>query len=115
MKTDELITLLAAGEGPVDRHALARRLAQALLAGLLAAVLMTVALYGVRSDLADVARVQREHGTQRGGGVGETALLHHLDEQIELFDVLHKRCSGCNKAVTLKRAARLGKCNPAFN
>ncbi|WP_027596422.1 DUF1109 domain-containing protein [Pseudomonas sp. LAIL14HWK12:I7] len=56
MKTDELITLLAAGEGPVDRHALARRLAQALLAGLLAAVLMTVALYGVRSDLADVAR-----------------------------------------------------------
>jgi len=56
MKTDDLITLLAAGEGPVDRHALARRLAQALLAGLLAAVLMTVALYGVRSDLADVAR-----------------------------------------------------------
>ncbi|GHS81979.1 hypothetical protein PAGU2196_28130 [Pseudomonas sp. PAGU 2196] len=56
MKTDELITLLAAGEGPVDRHALARRMAQALLAGLLAAVLMTVALYGVRSDLADVAR-----------------------------------------------------------
>jgi len=56
MKTDELITLLAAGEGPVERHALARRMAQALLAGLLAAVLMTVALYGVRSDLADVAR-----------------------------------------------------------
>lgn len=56
MKTDELITLLAAGEGSVERHALARRMAQALLAGLLAAVLMTVALYGVRSDLADVAR-----------------------------------------------------------
>ncbi|WP_414156767.1 DUF1109 domain-containing protein [Pseudomonas sp. BNK-30] len=56
MKTDELITLLAAGEAPVGRHALARRLALALLAGTLAAVLMTVAVYGVRSDLAEVAR-----------------------------------------------------------
>ncbi|MDH1576314.1 DUF1109 domain-containing protein [Pseudomonas sp. GD03746] len=56
MKTDELITLLAAGEEPVGRHALARRLALALLAGTLGAVLMTVALYGVRSDLAEVAR-----------------------------------------------------------
>ncbi|MFJ4110038.1 DUF1109 domain-containing protein [Pseudomonas sp. NPDC089758] len=56
MKTEELITLLAAGEGPVDRHALARRLALALLAGTLAAVLMTVALYGVRSDLGEVVR-----------------------------------------------------------
>ena len=33
MKTDELISLLAAGEGPVDRHALARRLGLALLGG----------------------------------------------------------------------------------
>ncbi|MFJ4052728.1 DUF1109 domain-containing protein [Pseudomonas sp. NPDC089743] len=56
MKTEELITLLAAGEGPVDRHALARRLALALLAGTLAAVLMTVAFYGVRSDLGEVVR-----------------------------------------------------------
>lgn len=56
MKTDDLITLLAAGEGPVDRHALARRLALALLVGVLAAVLLTVSLYGVRSDLAEVAR-----------------------------------------------------------
>jgi len=56
MKTDELIDLLASGEGPVDRHALARRLAQALLGGLLGALLLTVALYGVRSDLAEVAR-----------------------------------------------------------
>jgi len=55
MKTDELITLLAAGEGPVDRHVLARRLTLALLAGTLAAVLMTVSIYGVRSDLAQVA------------------------------------------------------------
>jgi len=56
MKTDELIALLASGEGPVDRHVLARRLGQALLVGLLGAVLLTAALYGVRSDLAEVAR-----------------------------------------------------------
>ncbi|MDZ3992404.1 DUF1109 domain-containing protein [Pseudomonas sp. Teo4] len=55
MKTDDLIALLAAGEGPVDRHALARRLVLALLGGALAAVLMTVAIFGVRSDLALVA------------------------------------------------------------
>lgn len=46
MKTDDLIALLAAGEGPVQRHALARRLALAVLGGALGAVLMTVALYG---------------------------------------------------------------------
>ncbi|MFK0310012.1 DUF1109 domain-containing protein [Pseudomonas sp. NPDC090233] len=56
MKTDELISLLATGEGPVDRYALARRMTWALLAGVLAALLMTIALYGVRSDLAEVAR-----------------------------------------------------------
>ena len=56
MKTDELIALLASGEGPVDRHALARRLARALLGGLLAAVLLLAVLYGVRSDLSEVAR-----------------------------------------------------------
>lgn len=55
MKTDDLIALLAAGEGPVQRHALARRLALAVLGGALGAVLMTVALYGVRADLALVA------------------------------------------------------------
>jgi len=56
MKTDELIALLASGEGPVDRHALARRFGQALLVGMLGAVLLTATLYGVRSDLAEVAR-----------------------------------------------------------
>ena len=56
MKTDELISLLAAGEGPVDRHALVRRLGLALLGGGLCALLLTVAIYGVRSDLAEVAR-----------------------------------------------------------
>lgn len=56
MKTDELISLLAAAAEPVDRHVLARRLLLALLAGMLGALLMTVAIYGVRSDLAEVAR-----------------------------------------------------------
>ena len=56
MKTDELISLLAAGEGPVQHNATGRRLGLAILLGMLAAVLMTVALYGVRSDLAEVAR-----------------------------------------------------------
>lgn len=56
MKTNELISLLATAQGPVDRHALARGLGLALLAGMLGALLLTVALYGVRSDLAEVAR-----------------------------------------------------------
>lgn len=56
MKTDDLISLLAHGEGPVDRHALVRRLATALLGGLLGALLLTAVLYGVRSDLAEVAQ-----------------------------------------------------------
>ncbi|POG10992.1 hypothetical protein BGP84_15095 [Pseudomonas putida] len=56
MKTDDLICLLAAGEGPVQHNATIRRLGLAVLLGGLAAVLMTAALYGVRSDLAEVAR-----------------------------------------------------------
>ncbi|WP_426807844.1 DUF1109 domain-containing protein [Pseudomonas sp. WOUb67] len=55
MKTDDLIALLAAGEGPVDCHALGRRLLLALLGGGLGAVLLTVAIFGVRGDLAQVA------------------------------------------------------------
>ena len=55
MKTDDLIALLAAGEGPVDRHALARRLLLALVAGGLAAALLTLAIFGVRGDLAQVS------------------------------------------------------------
>ena len=56
MKTDDLISLLAVAEGPVDRHVLVRRLAAALLGAALGALLMTVVLYGVRNDLAEVAR-----------------------------------------------------------
>lgn len=56
MNTHELIDLLASGEGPVERHALARRLGFALLGGGLGALLLMAALYGVRADLAEVAR-----------------------------------------------------------
>ncbi|WP_079228566.1 DUF1109 domain-containing protein [Pseudomonas putida] len=56
MKTDDLISLLVAGEGPVQRIVPSRHLGLAVVLGLLAAVLMTAALYGVRSDLAEVAR-----------------------------------------------------------
>ncbi|WP_207884064.1 DUF1109 domain-containing protein [Pseudomonas sp. 30_B] len=55
MNTNELIDLLASGEGPVERHALARRLGVALLGGGLGALLLTMTLYGVRADLAEVA------------------------------------------------------------
>ncbi|WP_152220948.1 DUF1109 domain-containing protein [Pseudomonas sp. SCB32] len=55
MNTHELIDLLASGEGPVERHALARRLGVALLGGALGALLLTTTLYGVRADLAEVA------------------------------------------------------------
>lgn len=56
MKTNELIDLLAAGESPVDRHALGKRFALALVGGALGALLLMAALYGVRPDLAEVAR-----------------------------------------------------------
>ncbi|MBH3427223.1 DUF1109 domain-containing protein [Pseudomonas alkylphenolica] len=55
MKTDELIALLATGIEPVDRWLFARRLVIGLLIALLGASLMTVMLFGVRSDLAQVA------------------------------------------------------------
>ncbi|MCY1444331.1 putative anti-sigma-F factor NrsF [compost metagenome] len=55
MKTDELISLLANAETAVDRHALARRFAAALLGGGLAALLLVMVVYGVRADLAEVA------------------------------------------------------------
>lgn len=56
MKTDELIAMLAAGETAVDRYVLVRRFALALLGGGLGALLLMAALYGVRADLAEVAR-----------------------------------------------------------
>jgi hypothetical protein len=55
MKTDELITLLATGAAPVPTHAAARRFAIALMWGLPGAVLLLLAVLGVRSDLAQAA------------------------------------------------------------
>ncbi|WP_449433268.1 DUF1109 domain-containing protein [Pseudomonas putida] len=55
MRTDELISLLAAGEGPVNRYAGVQRMGVALLAGAMGALVLLVAIYGVRSDLAEVA------------------------------------------------------------
>ncbi|KHK65290.1 MULTISPECIES: DUF1109 domain-containing protein [Pseudomonas] len=54
MKTDDLISLLAAGVAPVDRRAPAKRFSIAVLAGLLGAILLMVTLKGVRPDLGEV-------------------------------------------------------------
>jgi len=56
MKTNELIDLLSAGEGAVDRHLPGKRFAIALVAGALVAFLLMAAIFGVRSDLGEVAR-----------------------------------------------------------
>lgn len=56
MKTNDLIDLLSAGEGAVDRHALGKRFAVGLMAGALGALLLMAALFGVRPDLGEVAR-----------------------------------------------------------
>jgi hypothetical protein len=55
MKTEDLITLLATGAAPVDRHALTRRFSVALLAGGLGSTLLMALVFGVRPDLARVA------------------------------------------------------------
>lgn len=56
MKTDDLISLLATGIEPIDTQQFARRLCLAMLAALLGAVGLTVLLFGVRPDLAQVAQ-----------------------------------------------------------
>lgn len=55
MKTDELISLLAANAAPVDRTTVARRLGLALAWGGLGATLLMAVTLGVRSDLGQVA------------------------------------------------------------
>ena len=55
MKTDELVSLLAAGAAPVPANAVGRRFAVALGWGLPAAVLLMVVTLGVRVDLAQDA------------------------------------------------------------
>lgn len=52
MKTEELIGLLAAGETSVPAHAVGQRFSVALAWSIPAAALITVCVYGVRSDLA---------------------------------------------------------------
>ncbi|MBP7567614.1 MAG: DUF1109 domain-containing protein [Burkholderiaceae bacterium] len=56
MKTDRLIDLLAADAPPVPRHAAARRMGLALLAGVPLAMLIMAVEYGVRPGLVEVAQ-----------------------------------------------------------
>lgn len=57
MKTDDLVTMLAIGAGPVAPRATARRYTTALCWGALGATLLMVSLLGVRADLADASRL----------------------------------------------------------
>lgn len=55
MKTDDLISMLATGVTPVDRHAVGRRFGIAVIVGAVLATLLMAATLHVRADLADVA------------------------------------------------------------
>jgi hypothetical protein len=55
MKTDELVSLLAAGTAPVPAHAVGRRFAVALGWGVPGAALIMAITFGVRSDLAQAS------------------------------------------------------------
>jgi hypothetical protein len=55
MKTEDLITLLATGAAPVDRHVVARRFGWALIAGGIGSTLLMALVFGVRRDIAAVA------------------------------------------------------------
>jgi hypothetical protein len=55
MKTDDVISMLATGVAPVDRHALAKRFSLAILLGAVGATVIVALLFGVRRDLAAVA------------------------------------------------------------
>jgi hypothetical protein len=57
MKTDDLVMLLATGEGGVQRHAVARRYAAAIVVGVVVAGLLMLGLLGVRPDLAEAVRL----------------------------------------------------------
>ena len=57
MKTDELVTMLAAGAGAVEPGATARRYASALGWGAFGATLLMAIVLGVRPDLAQAARL----------------------------------------------------------
>lgn len=51
MKTDDMISLLAANVAPVDRGVLARRYRWGLLWGALGSVLLMAAVFGIRPDI----------------------------------------------------------------
>lgn len=57
MKTDDLVMLLATGEGTVRGHAAPRRYAAALVLGMAAAGVLMLGLLGVRHDLAEAMRL----------------------------------------------------------
>ena len=57
MKTDDLVTMLASGAGPVEPGATARRYATALGWGAFGATLLLALVLGVRPDLAQAARL----------------------------------------------------------
>lgn len=57
MKTDDLVSLLATGVEPVERHAVGRRYAIAVGVGIVAAAVLLLSLLGVRPDLAEAARL----------------------------------------------------------
>lgn len=56
MKTDELISMLATGVTPVDPHLPAKRFATAVAIGAGGALLLMLAVLGLRHDLATVAQ-----------------------------------------------------------
>lgn len=57
MKTDDLVTLLATGAGPVEPNAAARRYATALGWGAFGGTLLMAIALGVRPDLDEAARL----------------------------------------------------------
>ena len=57
MKTNDLVKLLATGEGSVDRHVAARRYTVALSVSVVAATLLMLGILGVRADLAEAIRL----------------------------------------------------------
>ncbi|MCU1757590.1 DUF1109 domain-containing protein [Pseudomonas helleri] len=55
MKTDDFISMLASGISPVERHTLAKRFCIAVLIGLATSIVLVMVIFGVRSDLSEVA------------------------------------------------------------
>lgn len=51
MKTDDLISIMAAGVAPIDRGLPARRMAQALVLGSACSLVLLLLIYGLRPDL----------------------------------------------------------------